>query len=52
MTGIKTQKFKSEKERNCTINVGYGNCKIFYNEESEEYKFTGSALIRNRQSWE
>ena len=43
MTGIKTQKFKSEKERNCTINVGYGNCKIFYNEESEEYKFTGSA---------
>ncbi len=44
MTGIKTQKFKSEKERNCTINVGYGNCKIFYNEESEEYKFTGSAV--------
>lgn len=42
MTGIKTQKFKSEKERNCTINVGYGNCKIFYNEESDEYKFTGS----------
>ena len=31
MTGIKTQKFKSEKERNCTINVGYGNCKIFFN---------------------
>ena len=22
ITGIKTQKFKSEKERNCTINVG------------------------------
>ena len=30
MTGIKTQKFKSEKERNCTINIGYGNCKIYY----------------------
>ena len=44
MTGIKTQKFKSEKERNCTINVGYGNCKIFFNEESDEYKFTGSAV--------
>lgn len=44
MTGIKTQKFKSEKERNCTINVGYGNCKIFYNEESDEYKFTNSSI--------
>ena len=42
MTGIKTQKFKSEKERNCTINVGYGNCKIFYSPTSNEFKYTGS----------
>ena len=42
MTGIKTQKFKSEKERNCTINIGYGNCKIFYSKKTDEYKFTGS----------
>ena len=50
MTGIKTQKFKSEKERNCTINVGYGNCKIFYNEESDEYKFTGSDKMDENDS--
>jgi len=50
MTGIKTQKFKSEKERNCTINVGYGNCKIFYNEESDEYKFTGSDKLEEIDS--
>ena len=43
MTGIKTQKFKSEKERNCTINIGYGNCKIYYSEKTDEYKFTGSS---------
>ena len=50
MTGIKTQKFKSEKERNCTINVGYGNCKIFYNEESDEYKFTRSDKLEEIDS--
>ena len=35
MTGIKTQKFKSERERNCTINVGYANCKIFYSDKDK-----------------
>ena len=27
MSGIKTQKFSSEKKRNITINIGYANCK-------------------------
>ena len=29
MTGVTTQKFKSEKERNITINIGYAGCKIY-----------------------
>ena len=29
LTGIKTQKHSSEKERNITINIGYANAKIF-----------------------
>jgi translation initiation factor 2 subunit 3 len=29
MTGIKTQKFSSEQERNITIHIGYANTKIF-----------------------
>jgi len=50
MTGIKTQKFKSEKERNCTINIGYGNCKIFYSKETNEYKFKGSKVSVEKDS--
>jgi len=50
MTGIKTQKFKSERERNCTINVGYGNCKIFYSEPTGEYKFVGSGVNCEKDS--
>jgi len=42
MTGVRTQKFKSEKERNITINLGYANCKIFYSEEMDEYKYCSS----------
>jgi len=29
MTGVKTQKFSSEQERNITIHIGYANAKIF-----------------------
>jgi|Laugresu1bdmlbsd_1035121.scaffolds.fasta_scaffold00755_3 translation initiation factor 2 subunit 3 len=29
LTGIKTQRFKSELEKNITIKLGYANCKIF-----------------------
>ena len=29
ITGVKTQKFASEKERNITIEIGYANAKIF-----------------------
>lgn len=29
MTGVKTQKFSSEQERNITIHIGYANTKIF-----------------------
>lgn len=50
MTGIKTQKFKSERERNCTINVGYANCKIFYSDKTNEYKFVGSEVHCERDS--
>ena len=35
LTGIKTQKHSSEKERNITINIGYANSKIYQNSESE-----------------
>ena len=41
MTGISTQKFKSEKERNITINIGYAGCKIYYSSNLDEYKFCG-----------
>ena len=29
LTGTKTQKYKSEKQRNITIKLGYANCKIY-----------------------
>jgi len=50
MTGIKTQKFKSERERNCTINVGYGNCKIYHSKITDEYKYTGSHISEETDS--
>tara|TARA_B100000524_G_scaffold344972_1_gene242969 strand:+ start:2027 stop:3823 length:1797 start_codon:yes stop_codon:yes gene_type:complete len=42
LTGITTQKFKSEKERNITINIGYAGCKIYYSKQTDEYRFTSS----------
>ena len=42
LTGISTQKFKNEKERNITINIGYAGCKIYYSELLNEFKFTSS----------
>ena len=42
MTGIKTQKFSKEKERNITINIGYANAKIFYSPELDIYKSVSS----------
>ena len=42
LTGIATQRFKSEKERNITINLGYAGCKIWHSKDSDEIKFTGS----------
>ncbi len=44
MTGVKTQKFKSEQEKNITINLGYANCKIFYSKETDEYKYCSSRV--------
>jgi translation initiation factor 2 subunit 3 len=41
MTGVATQKFKSEKERNITINIGYAGCKIYYSKKLDEFKFCG-----------
>ena len=41
MTGVATQKFKSEKERNITINIGYAGCKIYYSKNLDEFKFCG-----------
>ena len=41
MTGVATQKFKSEKERNITINIGYAGCKIYYSRELDEFRFCG-----------
>ena len=38
MSGIKTQKFSSEKKRNITINIGYANCKIFFSPKLNIYK--------------
>ena len=43
MTGVKTQKFKSEQEKNIT-NLGYANCKIFYSKETDEYKYCSSRV--------
>ena len=35
ITGIKTQKFSSEKVRNITIEIGYANAKIFIDSKGE-----------------
>ena len=35
ITGTKTQKFASEKERNITIHIGYANAKIFKDKEGK-----------------
>ena len=35
ITGVKTQKFASEKERNITIHIGYANAKIFVDKNDE-----------------
>ena len=43
MTGIKTQKFSSEQERNITINIGYANCKIFYSPKLNIYESVSSS---------
>ncbi len=43
MTGIKTQKFSSEQERNITINIGYANCKIFYSPKLNIYRSVSSS---------
>ena len=37
LTGIKTQKHSSEKERNITINIGYANAKIYQNSEGKYF---------------
>ena len=50
MTGIKTQKFRSEQEKNITINLGYANCKIFYSDETQEYKYCSSRVENVKDS--
>ena len=35
LTGIKTQKYSSEQERNITIHIGYANTKIFMDKNEE-----------------
>ncbi len=42
LTGIKTQKHSSEKQRNITIKPGYANLKIWYCESCEEYDSSSS----------
>lgn len=50
MTGVKTQKFKSEQERNITINVGYANCKIFHSDKTGEYSYCSSDVSKQYDS--
>ena len=50
MTGVKTQKFKSEQERNITINVGYANCKIFHSDKTGEYSYCSSDISKQYDS--
>lgn len=42
LTGIKTQKHSSEKQRNITIKPGYANLKIWYCESCNEYDSSSS----------
>ena len=42
LTGIATQRHKSEQERNITINLGYANFKIWKDLETDELFYTGS----------
>ena len=42
MTGVQTQKFARELERNITINIGYANCKIFHSPKLKIYKAVSS----------
>lgn len=43
ITGTKTQKHKKELERNCTINLGYANAKLYLDE-------TGKIIARSTHS--
>ena len=42
LTGIKTQKHSSEKQRNITIKPGYANLKIWFCDSCEEYDSSSS----------
>jgi translation initiation factor 2 subunit 3 len=44
ITGKKTQAHSAEQIRNITINLGYANTKIWYNEETDEFKTTNSDI--------
>jgi translation initiation factor 2 subunit 3 len=50
LTGTKTQKHSKELERNITINLGYANIKIYYNEEIKQFshkEYEGYKLYRH-----
>ena len=44
MTGVKTQKFSSEQERNITIHIGYANAKIFMDRNGNLHTAKSSIL--------
>lgn len=61
LTGVRTQKYKQEQERNITIRLGYANCKIYMCEDSsvppdEQYVWRPSSfkpvrLVDNGRSY-
>lgn len=54
LTGISTQRFKSEKGRNVSIRLGYANCKIWrcYScEKPKCFKGTGSDIFNLNCDW-
>jgi translation initiation factor 2 subunit 3 len=50
ITGKKTQAHSAEKFNNITINLGYANTKIWYNEETDEFG-TSNSDIELDSSW-
>jgi translation initiation factor 2 subunit 3 len=49
MTGVATQRFKSEKERNITIRLGYADAKVYQNQITGEFYVSDNGGLTKKQ---